>query len=624
MNTSFKLKLFIAFFIYGILISSLSYLSLFGVDKVAPEYRALQTLNIKQNDINKFKQDINKKIISITNSYTLHKYISTKTKKQELASLFLDLTKSSSYIKRLRFIDKNAKAKVCVDRDMKTLKPFINKNCYNRKKSIYFKHILDEQKGKIYYSGISFVKNTKNFTEPILHVGTPIFLEDKKVGVLVMDILIKDFLYQLAKSDSGKIYIFDKDAKTLIDPEYINNWSSYLGLSSDLSSYFKQDAKNILNNNEYIGNNIYSKKMILTPNEVLHVVIKANTGNLQQEILKHSKELQIFMLSLILLSIPIAFIFAKIYSKQKKEDDKDKYNQDILLSLFDLSDVVLFKWNNDEKWSVDSVSKSVGKLLGYSQEDFESNKVLYTDCIHPDDMKQVTQEHVNSIRNRAYYFEHKPYRLIRNDGDIKWILHSTVIVRDSRNKITNFVGYLTDITELKNHEIELEKISRTDRLTGTNNRIHTDKVLENQYYRFKRDNETCSVILVDIDHFKSVNDTYGHLAGDNVLVAFSKVLQDSIRQGDVLGRWGGEEFLIILPHTNLDDAMQLGEKLRSNIEKYKFKKPSHITASFGVSTFEQKMDIDTLIDTADKGLYESKENGRNSVTTIQTEIESSL
>jgi diguanylate cyclase (GGDEF)-like protein len=154
--------------------------------------------------------------------------------------------------------------------------------------------------------------------------------------------------------------------------------------------------------------------------------------------------------------------------------------------------------------------------------------------------------------------------------------------------------------------------------------MYTDDILENQFYRFKRDKEVCSVILADIDHFKSVNDDHGHLVGDKVLIEFAKIMGMAIRKGDVLGRWGGEEFLIILPHTNLQEALKLAEKLRKKISENNFPTIGHMSASFGVSTFVEHSSVDILIDTADKALYESKKNGRNCVTTIQIVKEQEL
>ena len=620
MNVSFKTKLFTAFFIYGLSLVFLTQFTLFKVEELAPKYKASQIFSEKNELHNAYLKDVEKKLLDIKNSYALNKYISTKKGKHTLETLFLDITKSSNKIFKIRYIDNSLKEGISIERDLKNSQPHIKrvKKVSNKKDISYLKTILQNKDDRIFYSKLGCSEQHVKDIVPIIHLSTPIFLKNKKLGILVIDLFMKDFLYELVKSDSSKIYIFDNGGNTLVDADFTNSWSKHLNKNSTLQTYYGEEAKQIIENPEYYGENFYASKIHLKSGELLYMVIKPHEYNIKEAIIKNYKQILLYISILVLLSLPMAFLFAKSHSRQKKEDDKHKYNQEVLLSLFDLSDVVLFKWNNDEKWTADSVSKSVFKLLGYTQEEFETHKVNYVDCIHPDDLKQVTQEHINSISYRAFYFEHKPYRLIKKNGDIKWIMHSTVIVKDEDNKIINFVGYLTDITELKNTEIELKEISRTDRLTKVNNRLYTDDILENQFYRYKRDAEVCSVILVDIDHFKSVNDNHGHLVGDKVLVEFARILGLSIRKGDVLGRWGGEEFLIILPHTQLEEAMKLGEKLRKIISENNFPTIGHMSASFGVSTFVEHSSVDILIDTADKALYESKKNGRNCVTTIQT------
>jgi len=620
MNVSFKTKLFTAFFIYGLSLVFLTQFTLFKVEELAPKYKASQIFSEKNELHNAYLKDVEKKLLDIKNSYALNKYISTKKGKHTLETLFLDITKSSNKIFKIRYIDNSLKEGISIERDLKNSQPHIKrvKKVSNKKDISYLKTILQNKDDRIFYSKLGCSEQHVKDIVPIIHLSTPIFLKNKKLGILVIDLFMKDFLYELVKSDSSKIYIFDNGGNTLVDADFTNSWSKHLNKNSTLQTYYGEEAKQIIENPEYYGENFYASKIHLKSGELLYMVIKPHEYNIKEAIIKNYKQILLYISILVLLSLPMAFLFAKSHSRQKKEDDKHKYNQEVLLSLFDLSDVVLFKWNNDEKWTADSVSKSVFKLLGYTQEEFETHKVNYVDCIHPDDLKQVTQEHINSISYRAFYFEHKPYRLIKKNGDIKWIMHSTVIVKDENNKIINFVGYLTDITELKNTEIELKEISRTDRLTKVNNRLYTDDILENQFYRYKRDAEVCSVILVDIDHFKSVNDNHGHLVGDKVLVEFARILGLSIRKGDVLGRWGGEEFLIILPHTQLEEAMKLGEKLRKIISENNFPTIGHMSASFGVSTFVEHSSVDILIDTADKALYESKKNGRNCVTTIQT------
>jgi len=294
-----------------------------------------------------------------------------------------------------------------------------------------------------------------------------------------------------------------------------------------------------------------------------------------------------------------------------KERVKEKES---LLSLFNESDNVLFKWNNDEHWSVSFVSKSVLKLLGYSKKEFEENtNIKYASCIHSDDLSRVIKEVEVASSTQENFFSHQPYRVITKDGTIKWILDNTVIVRDENGDITHYLGYLSDITELKDYQHKLELLSQTDQLTKIKNRLYIDEILQQQYYRFLRNGESCSVILIDIDYFKNVNDTYGHLVGDLVLIEFANILKTNIRESDIAGRWGGEEFLIILPHSNIDKAKMLANKLKELISNFNFTKVGKKTASFGVAEFKTATSIEECLESADKALYISKNNGRNQV-----------
>ncbi|MEA3353260.1 MAG: PAS domain-containing protein, partial [Campylobacterota bacterium] len=126
--------------------------------------------------------------------------------------------------------------------------------------------------------------------------------------------------------------------------------------------------------------------------------------------------------------------------------------QNILLSLFDKADSVLFKWNNDENWSVSHVSQSVTKLLGYTQEEFTNGKIVYAQCIHKDDMDYVIEEVTEASSTNKDYFKHKPYRLIAKDGTTKWVLDYTVMLRDDKGDITHYIGYINDITQEKESE----------------------------------------------------------------------------------------------------------------------------------------------------------------------------
>ena len=134
--------------------------------------------------------------------------------------------------------------------------------------------------------------------------------------------------------------------------------------------------------------------------------------------------------------------------------------QDILLSLFDKGDSVLFKWNNDEQWSIDHVSSSVKKLLGYTQSEFMNHKITYSDCIYKMDLQDVIKEVEEGSKTNKDFFKHEPYRIVNKNGDIKWVIDYTVIIRDSENNITHYLGYINDITQEKLKEKILSEQSK--------------------------------------------------------------------------------------------------------------------------------------------------------------------
>lgn len=161
--------------------------------------------------------------------------------------------------------------------------------------------------------------------------------------------------------------------------------------------------------------------------------------------------------------------------------------------------------------------------------------------------------------------------------------------------------------------ILLLKKAYTDSLTEVYNRRKCTKTLFLEVTIAKKFNRTLSIIAIDIDHFKRINDVFGHAAGDHVLKTLSGLVKNEIRGADTLFRIGGEEFLIISTETDSSGATRLAERLRSLIEKYPFGKIGGVTASFGVAEYESGDNTDTLFQRADKNLYEAKETGRNRV-----------
>ncbi|RXJ69199.1 diguanylate cyclase [Halarcobacter ebronensis] len=167
--------------------------------------------------------------------------------------------------------------------------------------------------------------------------------------------------------------------------------------------------------------------------------------------------------------------------------------------------------------------------------------------------------------------------------------------------------------EIEQKNMELQRLAITDKLTGIYNRARVDELLDSEIERSKRFNHPFGIIFFDIDYFKKVNDTFGHQVGDDVLVEITTKIGELIRKTDIVGRWGGEEFLIICPETQKEAVEIIAENIRKHIEEHKFPKVSNITISLGVSVYSADDTVTTIIKRVDDALYEAKKGGRNRV-----------
>jgi two-component system cell cycle response regulator len=167
---------------------------------------------------------------------------------------------------------------------------------------------------------------------------------------------------------------------------------------------------------------------------------------------------------------------------------------------------------------------------------------------------------------------------------------------------------------------ELYTTSRTDVLTGLYNRRHLEEQLRIGIATAVRRDEPIGVLLLDVDHFKVVNDTYGHQAGDEVLVELARRIHTELRAGDIAGRWGGEEFLVVLPNTGLAGTVETGERIRAIVEAEQFGAgEEYITVTIsGGGASDIDVDEEALVHRADNGLYEAKDRGRNCVVVTAT------
>jgi len=383
---------------------------------------------------------------------------------------------------------------------------------------------------------------------------------------------------------------------------------------------------------------------------------------------------------------------------------------------------------NREGFPIRLVSPNASQLFGYTAEDLLSG-VLYTDLVHPEDLRRVREEIREQTGKGAPSWTHEDYRILTKEGRVKWVLDHTVPVRDREGEITHYYSYLMDITEKhekgelfrqlaennpsgvllydfhsnrvvyanralseiteytvgellsmrdplsivhprdrktvrkyigrrrrgerdtfsytvrfvtrwgrirwvkvissvityrgeevtfvtltditaeKIRERKLRELATLDQLTRVYNRHALVMFLEKQLFSAERYGTPFSVILIDVDNFKRVNDTHGHITGDRVLRTLARLIRRNVRRTDIFGRWGGEEFLLILPLN--DSPFFVAEKVRKLVESFRFEKVGRITLSAGATAYRKGDDLNSIITRADTALYTAKEKGKN-------------
>ncbi|MGE5389527.1 MAG: PAS domain S-box protein [Deltaproteobacteria bacterium] len=251
-------------------------------------------------------------------------------------------------------------------------------------------------------------------------------------------------------------------------------------------------------------------------------------------------------------------------------------------------------------------------LSGYSKGEIEG-RMNIAQFVAPEDRERVLSYHHVRRLDPELAPPRYEFRFLRNNGEIKQVLCNTTMVPGTGRSIAS----LTDISEHKRLESELRTLATTDYLTGIYNRRTIMEMGRQEYDRARRYHEPLSLLMMDIDHFKLVNDNYGHAAGDAALISLVTSCIECLRGHDLLGRMGGEEFLIILPHTSLSEALQVAERLRHRVGETLILHDGtffRITVSLGVSQLEASdINIEGLISKADNALYRAKQRGRNLV-----------
>ena len=325
---------------------------------------------------------------------------------------------------------------------------------------------------------------------------------------------------------------------------------------------------------------------------------------------------KLFILSIILI-VSLSLYFkhrVDILLKKKTEELNLKnkiFDQNICSSRTDINGIITY------------VSTAYCNLSGFSKDEFIGNTHSFLRDKYTSH-KSYKELWVTISSGHTWRGE---FKNIKKDTTPFWVNIIISPVIDKWGNISSFESIVQDISlkkvlegfnekltnEVDKQTKKLKKISITDKLTGAYNRVKLDEVMESNYKYYQEFNENFALIILDIDHFKLVNDEHGHLIGDEILKGVVECIQESIRSTDILGRWGGEEFIIICPNSDEKTALTLTQNIRIKIQNCHFPRVKQITISGGVADMYANKDIDSIINSADEALYRAKKSGRNRI-----------
>ncbi|MBU3014782.1 diguanylate cyclase [Poseidonibacter lekithochrous] len=547
-------------------------------------------------------------ISSILKNDIFTNYLINKSNNKEIVSdLFKGLIQSHKNIFQLRFIDAKGfeKIKLVKERNSEIIYKVDEKSLQNKSNRYYFKDTVNNKDGNYFYSQLDLNIENKKIEKPIrptMRISSNIFHKGIFYGIIIANVDMEKLLSQIKNNNNFNVYMIDKSGNFIIHPNSKKAWNKYLNNGNTIFTEFNLPTTSIKENNIGEDKYIFSLENYFKNNEDIKLIFEIQNKYLDDVKNTNLKHILILALSVLIVSIILGLIISIPMSKIYINFNK-LYKQNLRFMSIINSYVITMTVGLDKK--ILDVSDALCDLSKYKKEKLIGEKIsiFNTDKTNPTLYKEILGQIINGNIWEGEIKEKS------KDNTYYW-LKSTILPNfDEHKKIISFTSISENITDKKTIEI----LSQTDKLTQLSNRHKMDECLISEFDRFKRAKTPFSILLIDVDKFKEVNDNYGHQVGDIILIELSKILKENSRKIDIVGRWGGEEFLIICTNTNKSGAIIYAEKIRKKVEEFNFPHIQNKTISIGVSEISENDTLSLLIKRADDNLYLAKKEGRNKI-----------
>lgn len=554
----------------------------------------------------------------------------------ELSERLLFFSKAKRLYSQIRFLSLEGQEIIRIEERNGTYTLVEQEDLQNKSDRSYFREMKKLPQDQLYVSPIDLNIEQGTIDIPFKHMirfGLSIFSsEGEKKGYLIFNYNLNPSLGKLEdefKDMNHNVMLINEKGKYILSSALKRTLASEITFQDDYPQIgdmlkygktfqFREKGnlisidtfnpfENLFNLNEENLININYDKALLESEVFDLTIISISKFNTPLEFFDHMNSLSILIF--ILSQVIIAVLLIRKIRSYNENDVFGKWMEAFFQGIeYNPASIVL----TDKDGKILYTNKMFLKLSGYDQDGvyLENPRVLKSGFRSDEEYINLWKT-ISTGNTWSGEFHNK-----RKDGSFYWV-YASISPIYRKNKISGYLGIQEDISEAKDLKNQMEELASTDSLTGLLNRRAFFKKVDEEIERCARSKSTFSILMIDIDHFKIFNDTYGHQTGDCVLVQTTKMISKSSRKMDIIGRYGGEEFILVLPETELIGAANFAERLRADIEKKKCSCVAHhcnVTVSIGVAQWDNQEDISLTIQKADKNLYIAKGAGRNQIS----------